>query len=98
MLKSARCDSSIAGSFSARNSGGGDVSSGNRSSPSAISAGPSAGAAVATASGIESSGPPAMNRAQGSADGAVAASSSTGASPIRVCGQNWRNASDHGTA
>ncbi len=58
-----RCDSSIAGRFRASNSGGGKVSSGRRSRPIAISARPSAGAAVATASGIESSGPPASKKA-----------------------------------
>ena len=58
-----RADISIAGSASARSSAGGAVSSGSRPSPMRISARPTAGEAVTTASGIDSSGPPAMNSA-----------------------------------
>jgi len=61
--RSVGADISIAGSASARSSAGGAVSSGRRPSPTRISARPTAGEAVTTASGIEMSGPPAMNSA-----------------------------------
>ena len=71
----------------------------SRSRPIAISARPSAGAAVTTASGIESSGPPAMQEGIGNSRRCGdARARDSGTSPIKVCGQNCRTASDHGTS
>src|SRR4051812_5088192 len=88
---------SIARSPSFRSGAGGAVSSGSAPMPARISARPTLGHELMTASGIESAGPPAMNSAYGMAAGTVNERMRIQLQPSSVCGQSWCAASPHST-